>query len=161
MTKSFAHLCDSITQSFIMIEGWVLLVLRGEPLWPKLYVYVYIGQGPITNLKRPLWLGSAIEYCISLYWPKDEHCSKNDPWLQGLLCILWRPFKTFIILNIFKRSLTWEFRLQVFFISQWPPGLWVSLWDRFEFFRKFEEIIANECLSPVSTTPAKKRKILR
>jgi hypothetical protein len=35
---------------------------RGEPLWPKLYVYVYIGQGPITNLKRPPWLGSAIEY---------------------------------------------------------------------------------------------------
>ncbi len=57
-----------------------------------------------------------------------------------------------------KGSLTREFRLQVFFISQWPPGLWVSHWDRFEFFRKFAEIIANECLSPVSTTPAKKDK---
>ncbi len=47
---------------------------------------------------------------------------------------------------------------QVFFINQCLPGLWVSHWDRFKFFQKFAEIIANEYLSAVSTTPAKKDK---
>ncbi len=59
---------------------------------------------------------------------------------------------------IFKGSMKRDFRLQVFFKNQCPPGLSVSNWDRFEFFRKFAEIIANECLSAVSTTPAKKDK---
>ncbi len=57
-----------------------------------------------------------------------------------------------------KGSLTRDFQLQNFFINQCPPGLWVSQWDRFEFFRKFAELIANEYLSAVSTTPAKKDK---
>ncbi len=35
-----------------------------------------------------------------------------------------------------------------------PPGPKVFHKGRFEFFRKFAEIFANECLSPVSTTPA-------
>ncbi len=34
-----------------------------------------------------------------------------------------------------------------------PPGPQVFHWGPFEFFRKFAEIFANECLSPVSTTP--------
>ncbi len=34
------------------------------------------------------------------------------------------------------------------------PGSRVFSWGRLEFFRKFTEIFANECLSPVSTTPA-------
>jgi hypothetical protein len=58
-----------------------------------------------------------------------------------------------------KGSLTRDFRLQVFFINQCPPGLCVSHWDLFEFFRKFVEIFVNEGLSAVSTTPAKKIKI--
>jgi hypothetical protein len=32
-----------------------------------------------------------------------------------------------------------------------PPGPQVFNWGRFKFFRKFAEIFANECLSPVST----------
>jgi len=36
----------------------------------------------------------------------------------------------------FKGSLTRDFRLQVFFVNQCPPGLWVSRWDRYDFFRK-------------------------
>ncbi len=61
-------------------------------------------------------------------------------------------------INGFKGSLTRDFRLQVFFINQCPPGLWVSHWDHFKFFRKFVEIFVNECLSAVSTTPAIKDK---
>jgi hypothetical protein len=39
-------------------------------------------------------------------------------------------------------------------MNQCPSGPQVHHWGRFEFFRKFAEIIANLCLSPVSTTPA-------
>jgi len=53
----------------------------------------------------------------------------------------------------FKGSLTRDFRLQVFFMNQCPPGPQVFHWSHFEFFRKFAEIFANYCLSPVSTTP--------
>jgi hypothetical protein len=38
-------------------------------------------------------------------------------------------------------------------MNQCPPGPQVFQWSHFEFFRKFAEIIANECLSPVSLTP--------
>jgi hypothetical protein len=38
-------------------------------------------------------------------------------------------------------------------MSQCPPGPQVSHWSHFEFFRKFAEIFAKYCLSPVSTTP--------
>ncbi len=57
-----------------------------------------------------------------------------------------------------KGSLTRDFRLQVFCINQCTPGLWVSHWDHFKFFRKFVEIFVKEYLSAVSTTPAKKDK---
>jgi hypothetical protein len=50
-----------------------------------------------------------------------------------------------------KGSLTRDFRLQVFFMNQCPPGSLVLPWGRFEFFRKFAEIFWNKCLSPVST----------
>ncbi len=43
----------------------------------------------------------------------------------------------------FKGSLTRDFRLQVFFMNQCPPGLQVIHWSHFEFFRKFAEIFAN------------------
>ncbi len=64
----------------------------------------------------------------------------------------------------FKGSLTRDFRLKVFFMNQCPPGPQVFHWGRFEFFRKFSEIFANEYLisltpaincSAVSATPAK------
>ncbi len=67
-------------------------------------------------------------------------------------------FCVMTFLEHLKGSLTRDFRLQVFFINQCPPGLWVSHWDHFEFVRKFAEIFANKCLSAVSTTPAKKDK---
>ncbi len=55
--------------------------------------------------------------------------------------------------SLLKGSLTRNFRLQVFFMNQCPPGPQVFHWSHFEFFRKFAEIFANYCLSPVSTTP--------
>jgi hypothetical protein len=61
-------------------------------------------------------------------------------------------FSAYLLL-IFKGSLTLDFRLQVFFMNLCPPGPQVFQWGRFEFFQKFAEIFANECLSPVSTTP--------
>jgi hypothetical protein len=42
-----------------------------------------------------------------------------------------------------KGSLTRDFRLQVFFMNQCPPGPQVFHWSHFEFFRKFAEIFAN------------------
>ncbi len=42
-----------------------------------------------------------------------------------------------------KGSLTRDFRLQVFFMNQCPPGPQVFRWCLFEFFRKFAEIFAN------------------
>ncbi len=51
-------------------------------------------------------------------------------------------------------SLTRDFRLQVFFMNQCPPGPQVFHWGHFEFFWKFAEIFEDEYLSPVSTTPA-------
>jgi hypothetical protein len=56
-------------------------------------------------------------------------------------------------MDMHKGSLTRDFRLQVFFMNQCPPGPQVFHWSHFEFFRKFAEIFANYCLSPVSTTP--------
>ncbi len=38
-------------------------------------------------------------------------------------------------------------------MNKWPPGPQVFHWVLFEFFQKFAEIFANQCLSPVSTTP--------
>jgi hypothetical protein len=39
-------------------------------------------------------------------------------------------------------------------MNQCPLGPWVLPWGRFEFFQKFAKIFSNECLSPVTTTPA-------
>jgi hypothetical protein len=44
---------------------------------------------------------------------------------------------------LFNGSLTRDFRLQVFFVNQCPPGPQVFHWSLFEFFRKFVEIFAN------------------
>jgi hypothetical protein len=40
-------------------------------------------------------------------------------------------------------------------MNQCPPGPQVFHWSLFDFFQKFSEVFANECLLPVSTTPAK------
>jgi hypothetical protein len=42
-----------------------------------------------------------------------------------------------------KGSLTRDFRLQVFFMNQCPPGLQEFHWSHFEFFQIFAEIFAN------------------
>jgi hypothetical protein len=47
-------------------------------------------------------------------------------------------------LMLLKGGLTRDFRLQVFFKNQCPPGPQVFQWGRFYFFRKFAEIFANE-----------------
>jgi hypothetical protein len=58
-----------------------------------------------------------------------------------------------------KGSLTRDFRLQVFFhksVSLWPLSIPLG---PFQIFSKSRgDIFANECLSAVSTTPAKKEK---
>ncbi len=68
---------------------------------------------------------------------------------------LWKNQKSKISWHCpFKGSLTRDFRLQVFFMNQFPPGPQVFHWGCFEFFRKFAEIFPHVCLSPVSMTPA-------
>ncbi len=43
-----------------------------------------------------------------------------------------------------------DFRLQVFFMNQFPPSSWWYHLGRFEFFRKFAEIFAAQGAPPVS-----------
>jgi hypothetical protein len=63
--------------------------------------------------------------------------------------------------RLHKGSLTRDFRLQVFFMNQCPPGPQVFHWSPFEFFRKFVRYSRINVLSPViscsavSTTPGK------
>ncbi len=109
-----------------------------------------------------------------------KNTSKEKAWrtsmkVQYICCctysmsFLWLYHNWLLYLNLrlssgksgITGSLTRDFRLQVFFINQCPLGLGVSHWDHFEFFRKFAGIFANECLSALSTTPAKKIKVLR
>ncbi len=52
-----------------------------------------------------------------------------------------------------KGTVSREFLLLVFFMNQFTPGPRVLRLDRFEFFRKFAEIIASQGAPPVSTTP--------
>jgi hypothetical protein len=49
-----------------------------------------------------------------------------------------------------------DFLLLVFLMNQFPPSPRVLHEDRFDFFRKFAEIIASQGAPPVSTTPAAK-----
>ena len=77
--------------------------------------------------------------------------------LYIIMIKIFRAFFYFVIPKYYRESDT-RFSTSGFFINQCPQGLRVSHQDRFEFFRKFSEIIANECLSAVSTTPAKKDK---
>jgi hypothetical protein len=45
------------------------------------------------------------------------------------------------MLTSFKKGgLARDFRVQVFFINQFPPGPWVSYWGPCEFLRKFAKI---------------------
>ncbi len=76
----------------------------------------------------------------------------RDKGLQELAYVIIKQY------NYLKGSLTRDFRLQVFFMNQCPPGPHVFHWSHFDFFRKFVEIFANYCLSPVSTTPVVPRR---
>ena len=73
-----------------------------------------------------------------------------------LLCVQWKFDKECIMFKkkSLKGSLKRDFRLQVIFMNQCPPGPQVFHWGHFEFFQKFTEIFANEYLSPVSLIPA-------
>jgi hypothetical protein len=65
---------------------------------------------------------------------------------------------------VLKGSLTRDFRLQVFFVNQCPPGPQVFHWSHLEFFRKFaRELLfitgvndtGNKLFSSVNDTGAK------
>ncbi len=87
---------------------------------------------------------------LSSYWSVLLACEKDIFGIEAKkFCFLFASFP-------FKGSLTRDFRHHIFFINQCPPGPWVL--GPFRFFRKFAEIFANECLSAVSMTPAKKEK---
>ncbi len=52
-----------------------------------------------------------------------------------------------------KGSLTRDFRLQVFFMSHFSRGPWVSLWGHFEFLPKLAEIFATLCKDWINRLP--------
>ncbi len=62
-----------------------------------------------------------------------------------------------LVCNDVKGSVTRDFRLQIFHNSASPGPLSIPL-GSFQIFQIFPEKIANEGLSAVSTTPAKKDK---
>ncbi len=61
-----------------------------------------------------------------------------------------------LLVSPFKGTVSRDFLLLVFLMNQFPPSPRVLHKDRFEFFRKFAEIIASQGAPPVSTTPAAK-----
>jgi hypothetical protein len=78
------------------------------------------------------------------YWPEYAilHPQSRDiAWLYLANAVARYSFLQ--NMPIFKGSLTRDFRLQVFFMNQCPPGLQVFHLSHFEFFRKFAEIFAN------------------
>jgi hypothetical protein len=52
----------------------------------------------------------------------------------------------------FKGTVPRDFRLQVFYMDQFPPSPWLYHKGRFEFFRKFAEIFAAQGAPQVSLT---------
>ena len=85
--------------------------------------------------------------------------------LQNFNNFVWTPLGSRVNIYInfclqvhFKGTVSRDFRLLVFFMNQFPPIPGEYHEGRFEFFQKFAEIFANECLSAVSTTLAKKDK---
>ena len=61
------------------------------------------------------------------------------------------------MLYMYKLNLAWRksdtrFSTSGFFMHQFPPGTWVSQSGHLEFLRKFAEILATLCLSPVLFT---------
>jgi hypothetical protein len=67
----------------------------------------------------------------------------------GLLYASW-----YLQLSNVKGTVSQDFLLLVFLMNQLPPSPRVLRYDRFEFFRKFAEIIASQGAPLVSTTPA-------
>ncbi len=55
--------------------------------------------------------------------------------------------------TLLKGSLTRDFQL-LLFTNQYPPWPWIYYWSRFEFLRKFANILESIGSSPVSRTPA-------
>ncbi len=97
---------------------------------------------------------------IKVFFTKSIKMWSLHSYLKWRVCnFAYYKAKKAILVKKIKGSLTRDFRLQVFFVNQCPPGPWLCHYDRFDFFsRKFVEIIENECLSAVSTTPAIKEK---
>ncbi len=63
--------------------------------------------------------------------------------------------------RLLKGTVSQDFFLLVFFMNQFPPSPRVSHLDRFEFFRKFAEIFADQGWPPVSLTPVANEKNLQ
>ncbi len=71
-----------------------------------------------------------IQYCTSVVLIRREISMR----IRNTFPVSTRKSQNCVVILI--GSLTRDFRLQVFFINQCPPGLWVSQRDHFEFFSK-------------------------
>jgi hypothetical protein len=63
---------------------------------------------------------------------------------QGVKIVLWGYF----LLGL--KSLTRDFRLQLFFMNRFPSVPYVPRWGHFEFLQKIAELLATSFLSSVS-----------
>ncbi len=94
--------------------------------------------------KNSIWIAKALIYREKV-WGRRETSSHMKINVDKL-------YFSFTFYLISSRDSDTRFSPLSFFINQFTLDPWVSYWDHFEFFRKFAEIFANECLSAVSTT---------
>ncbi len=80
--------------------------------------------------------------------------------LQEFYTLFLTRFRTYKIASppqtkwpVFKGTVSRDFLLLVFFMNQFPPSPRLFHLHRFEFFRKFTEIIASQGAPPVSASP--------
>jgi hypothetical protein len=121
---------SSLSQSFSTAQDYVMINPHWQTSWPP-----------------------SLQTCVS--WP-----TTTNIWFRLFSMNEWKQYGSSTDMYI-KNDLkgVWHeiFYFRFFFINQCPlQGLWVSHWDRFKFFQRYAEIIANECLSGMLPTPAKK-----
>ncbi len=90
----------------------------------------------------------------------NYHFQVSQPGKCTLVCIakfkgtvswdrFWQYWQKFTDVGL-KGTVSRDFLLLVLFLNQFPPSLWLYHYGRFEFFRKFAEIFAAQCLPLLS-----------
>ncbi len=133
---------------------------------------VWVGWGDLRDkhifaaksFKKKSFKKKGLLYCIHLIRNMALESRPRHEFFCQLFCQLTTE-KSDSLVQYFAVSLHWkirplqgsltkDFRLQVFFLNQFPAGPWVPHWGYCEFLRKFAEIFTTLCLSLITMTPA-------